>query len=82
MQKIHTALAASMTDLRDPMKVIKQANGKPFAILKRNQIIGYFVPAKYVETFTNSSLSEEDIQSLYSSRKAVIQPVLDYLKNK
>ncbi len=48
MENLLTNKTASMTELRDPKKVVEKAGDKPVAILNRNQLEGYFVPAAAV----------------------------------
>ena len=43
MENLLTSLTASLTELREPNKVIAKAGNKPVAILNRNEAIGYFV---------------------------------------
>jgi hypothetical protein len=49
MQNLLTNKTASLTELRNPKKVIKQAGGKPVAILNRDGLVGYFVRASAVD---------------------------------
>ena len=81
IQKIKATKTASLTDLRDPMKVIEAAGDDPVAIMNRNKVIGYFVP----ESRTNVSysyLSQEEFEKLLPTVLKKAKPVLDYLKDK
>ena len=80
MQTLYTNLTASLTELRDPMKVIEKANGKPVAILNRNNVIGYFVPSTALNTFEAASREEviAALQQVVKNDKAT----LDYLRDK
>lgn len=49
MEYLLTKLVASIGELRQPNKLIAQAGNQPVAILKRNAVIGYFVPKGAVE---------------------------------
>ena len=82
MENLLTNKTASLTELRDPKKVIKNAGDKPVAILNRNQLEGYFVPASAVGKIDFNAASKGDIASALRRRKAKIQPTLDYLKDK
>lgn len=82
MEHLLTNKTASLTELRDPKKVIENAGGKPVAILNRNQLEGYFVPASAVEKVNYEVASHEDVMSALGKRKAILQPTLDYLKDK
>ena len=35
---------AIMTEMREPLKVLARANGRPVAILSNSALVGYFVP--------------------------------------
>lgn len=81
IQKIKATKTASLTDLRDPMKVIEAAGNDPVAIMNRNKVIGYFVP----ESRTNVSysyLEKEEFDKLLPEVLEKAKPVLDYLKDK
>ena len=81
LQNIKATKTASLTDLRDPMKVIEAAGDEPVAIMNRNVVVGYFVP----EARTNVSyryLEREEFDKLLPEVLEKAQPVLDYLKDK
>lgn len=81
IQKIKATKTASLTDLRDPMKVIEAAGNDTVAIMNRNKVIGYFVP----ESRTNVSysyLEKEEFQKLLPEVLKKAKPVLEYLKDK
>ena len=81
IQKIKATKTASLTDLRDPMKVIKAAGNEPVAIMNRNTVIGYFVPEARTE-ITHSYLEREEFDRLLPEVLEKAKPVLDYLKDK
>ena len=37
---------ATMTELREPHKVLERAEGKPVAILRESEVVAYFIPAE------------------------------------
>lgn len=82
MENLLTNKTASLTELRDPKKVIQNAGDKPVAILNRNQLEGYFVPASAVNKINFSAASKDDVASALRKRKGKLQPTLDYLKDK
>lgn len=82
METLLTNKTASLTELRDPKKVIEQAGGKPVAILNRNQLEGYFVPASAVGKVQYDPTEEGEVMAAMRRRKAKLQPTLDYLKDK
>ncbi|HMO07077.1 MAG TPA: hypothetical protein PKD10_05440 [Paracoccaceae bacterium] len=83
MATILARQTATITELREPQKVLDRAGGQPVAILKNSQVVGYLVPAAHVEAAPTSryATAEEVAQYLEASRERV-QPVLDYLRDK
>ena len=82
MQNLLTNKTASLTELRNPRKVIKQAAGKPFAILNRDHLEGYFVPASAVEKLSFESTEPGGAATKFNSRKQQLTSTLDFLKDK
>ena len=82
MDTLITNKTASLTELRDPSSVIQKAGGKPVAILNRNKLVGYFVPAAAVEKVSFEAASHEEVLIAIDKRKAALTPTLDYLKDK
>ena len=82
MTRLLTPHIATMTEMREPHKVLERSGGKPVAILKNSALVGYFVPSEAVQqSETRVATRDEVLEHLRSSRDAV-QPVLDYLKDK
>ena len=48
MTRLATPQIATMTELREPQKVLDRANGQPVAILKNSALVAYLVPAEAV----------------------------------
>ncbi|MEO8529988.1 MAG: hypothetical protein ABI459_02085 [Deltaproteobacteria bacterium] len=46
MTSLFTNQIATMTELREPQKVLDRANGKPVAVLKNSQVVAYLVPVE------------------------------------
>jgi len=82
MENLLTNKTASMTEMRDAKKVIEKAGDKPVAILNRNQLQGYFVPAAAVEKIVFSPARKGAVSKLLRKRRPKLQPTLDYLKDK
>jgi len=82
MENLLTNKTASLTELRDPKKVIEKAGDKPVAILNRNQLEGYFVPASAVDKIDFSPTGPGEVKKALKRRKSKLQPTLDYLKDK
>ena len=82
MEDLITNKTVSLTELRDPGAVIRKTGGKPVAVLNRNKLVGYFVPAAAVEKVSFEAASHDEVLSAMDKRKAVLTPTLDYLKDK
>jgi antitoxin StbD len=82
MARLHTNHICTITELREPQKVLARSGGKPVAIMKNSKCVGYLVPEE-------ASLQEEpryatmdEVMASLEKRRSVNQPVLDYLKDK
>ena len=72
----------SITELREPNKVINQAGDQPVAIMRNNKCVGYFVPETLVEDVQAIPADRTElVQALKRTRKAD-QPILEALKDK
>nr|CAA6830704.1 MAG: Unknown protein [uncultured Thiotrichaceae bacterium] len=82
MQKILANKTVSMTELRDPAKVLANAGDSPVAVLNRNKVVGYFVPNAAVEDVEFEQADDEAVKKLLAETLDIDQPVLDYLQDK
>lgn len=83
MATLLTRQIATATELREPQKVLDRAGGKPVAILKNSQPVGYFVPVEHIENApTHRPGTMEEFQHYLEASRDRVQPVLDYLKDK
>ncbi len=83
MTRLLTPQICTMTELREPQKVLDRANGKPVAILKNSALVGYLVPADSVaQAPEHTPLSREALKDLLDRTRETAQPVLDYLRDK
>ena len=83
MTRLLTTEIASITELREPQKVLARANGKPVAILKNSKPVAYLVPAEAVsDPGAHRYATMDEVMEALRTRKAIDQPVLDYLKDK
>ena len=82
MQNLLTNKTASLTELRNPKKVIKQAGGKPVAILNRDHLEGYFVPASAVEKLSFEAAGPGEAAAEFKNRKKKLAATIEYLKDK
>lgn len=82
MEKLLTNKTVSLTELRDPAKVLAAAGDTPVAVLNRNKVVGYFVPDSAVNSVVFEQADSAEVQKLLEDTKDEDQPVLDYLKDK
>ena len=82
MENLLTNKTASLTELRDPKKVIENAGDQPVAILNRNQLEGYFVPASAVEKIAFTPSESGQALAALKRRHTKLKGTLDYLKDK
>jgi antitoxin StbD len=83
MTRLLTRNIATMTELRDPQKVLDAANGEPVAILKNSKLVAYLVPAERVEgEAADRRITKDDLQAYLRESRERVQPVLDYLRDK
>ena len=82
MTTILTKNIASMTEMREPHKVLENSGGKPVAILKNSALVGYFVPAEAIGTIEHLEASADDVLRSLKKRKNVTEPIREYLRDK
>jgi len=82
MEHLLTHKTVSLTELRDPAKVLEKAGSTPVAVLNRNKVVGYFVPAAAVEPVSFEPASADELRAAISRVRSEMKPVLDYLKDK
>ena len=82
MTRIFASQIATMTELREPQKVLDRAGGKPVAIMKNSRCVGYLVPVEATLEEAPRYATMEEVMESIRRRRDVNQPVLDYLKDK
>ena len=82
MQNILANKVVGMTDLREPKKVIENAGGEPVAILNRNEVAGYFVPASAVNRMAYSYASDTELDAVLANQDEIAAEGVAYLKDK
>ncbi|GAB5448204.1 hypothetical protein [Gymnodinialimonas sp.] len=83
MTRLLTTEIASMTEMREPQKVLNRANGKPVAILKNSKPVAYLVPAEACsDPGEHRGATMDEVMEILGQRRVMDQPVLDYLKDK
>ncbi|WP_261385199.1 hypothetical protein [Vannielia litorea] len=82
MNRIFASQSCTMTELREPQKVLDRANGKPVAIMKNSRVVGYLVPEAATPEEEPRVATMDELQTYLESSRERVQPVLDYLKDK
>ena len=82
MTRLHTKHIATMTELREPHKVLERSGGKPVAIMKNSKCVGYLVPEEATLQEEPRYATLDGVMESMARRREVNQPVLDYLKDK
>ena len=82
MTRLRTPHIATMTEMREPHKVLERSGGHPVAILKNSALVGYFVPAAAVDKVEHRAATLDEVRESIARRRVLNQPVLDYLRDK
>ncbi|MBF9045360.1 hypothetical protein HKCCE4037_18635 [Rhodobacterales bacterium HKCCE4037] len=85
MTRLLTTEIASITELREPQKVLARAKGKPVAILKNSKPVAYLVPTEFVqdpETDEPRYATMEEVMAALEATREETQPVLDCSRDK
>jgi antitoxin StbD len=82
MTRLATPNICTMTELREPQKVLDRANGQPVAILKNSALVGYLVPVEAVEQTEHRVATLDEVMAVLEASRERVQPVLDYLRDK
>lgn len=82
MTRLLTNRIATMTEMREPHKVLEEAGGNPVAVLKNSQCVGYFIPVEVVDKVEAKTVSRDRLTASLEKTRSGDKPVLDYLKDK
>jgi antitoxin StbD len=82
MTRLATPNICTMTELREPQKVLDRANGQPIAILKNSALVGYLVPVEAVDQTEHRLATLDEVMAVLDSSRDRVQPVLDDLRDK
>lgn len=73
---------ATMTEMREPQKVLDRANGKPLAVMKTSRGVAYFAPVEgTLRDNPPRYATLDDVQNSVRSRRHVNRLILDCLKD-
>lgn len=81
METLSTYHIASVTELREPMKVLEAAKGQPVAILKNNKQIAVLVPT-LDQKEQGGPVSNSELAAALKKTQDQDRPILDYLKSR
>jgi antitoxin StbD len=82
MARLHTNPICTMTELREPQKVLDRAGGKPVAIMKNSRCVGYLVPEEATLQGEPRYATMDEVMASLEKRREINDPVLEYLKDK
>ncbi len=82
METLLTKKTISVTELREPKKVIDKAGSQPVAVLNRSNVVGYFVPVSAVEKLDFTAASDKDLDDLLGALDEDTLAVNEYLQDK
>ena len=82
MTRLRTPHIATMTEMREPHKVLERSGGHPVAILKNSALVGYLIPAEAVDKCDHRAATLEEVMESLERTRVAAQPVLDYLRDK
>ncbi|MGR3290987.1 MAG: hypothetical protein ACU0C9_07300 [Paracoccaceae bacterium] len=82
MTRLLTRNICTMTELREPQKVLDRAGGEPVAVLKNSRCVAYLVPEESVLKDDARYATRDEVLASLRNRRSINQPVLDYLKDK
>ncbi|MDO5630969.1 MAG: hypothetical protein Q4G22_03945 [Paracoccus sp. (in: a-proteobacteria)] len=82
MTRLLTNHICTITELREPQKVLDRAGGKPVAVLKNSQLVAYLVPEEATDKGQHRYATRDEVMESLRRRRAINQPVLDYLRDK
>jgi len=82
MTRLLTKHIATMTEMREPHKVLAAAGDNPVAVMKNSRCVGYFVPSSIVRTEDPVYATREEVLAALTRTRNEVEPVLEYLREK
>ena len=82
MARLLTNHICTITELREPHKVLERSGGKPVAVMKNSKCVAYLVPEEATLQDEPRYATEAEVMAAFEATREQAQPVLDYLKDK
>ena len=83
MTRLLTTEIATMTELREPQKVLDRAKGRPVAVMKNSKLVAYLVPAEATaQPGEHRVATMAELLDHLRDTRAEVEPVLEYLRDK
>ena len=82
MARLLTNHICTMTELREPQKVLDRAGGKPVAIMKNSRCVGYIVPEEATLQEEPRYATMDEVMQAIRDTHEQSAPVLEYLRDK
>lgn len=82
MEKVLANKTTSLTELREPEKVLAKAGNSPVAILNHSDVVSYFAPKSAMDDTTLSFATKESKQETLEQCLADNKDLIDYLRDK
>ena len=82
MQDLLAKKMVGHTELREPKKVLEQANGEVVAVMNRAEITGYFVPVSAVNKLGIIVAPHDAAMAAFDAIESDLAAGMDYLKDK
>jgi antitoxin StbD len=74
MTRLLTPHIATMTELREPHKVLERSGGKPVAILKNSAVVAYLVPEEAVDKAEHRVATREEVLAYIEASRERVRP--------
>ena len=82
MARLHTNHICTITELREPHKVLERSGGKPVAVMKNSKCVAYLVPEEATLQDEPRYATMDEVMAAIEATKEQAAPVLEYLKDK
>ena len=82
MARLHTNHICTITELREPHKVLERSGGKPVAVMKNSKCVAYLVPEEATLQEEPRYATMDEVMAAIEATKEQAAPVLEYLRDK